>query len=69
MKDQIDTLGHARKAGLKVCCGSIVGLGETVGDRLGMLMLLNRILNQGMRAWAVSQKGWRLSNRSRPTKS
>ena len=69
MQDQIDTLGHARKAGLKVCCGGIVGLGETVGDRLGMLMLLNRILNQGMRAWAVSPKGWRLSKRSRPTMS
>jgi biotin synthase len=40
MQDQIDTLGHARKAGFKVCCGGIVGLEETVGDRLGMLMLL-----------------------------
>ena len=40
MQDRIDTLGHARKAGLKVCCGGIVGMGEQVGDRLGMLMLL-----------------------------
>jgi len=40
MQDRIDTLGHARKAGLKVCCGGIVGLGETIDDRLGMLMLL-----------------------------
>ena len=37
---RIDTLGHAREAGLKICCGGIVGMGEQVGDRLGMLMLL-----------------------------
>ena len=40
MQDRIDTLGHVRNAGLKVCCGGIVGMGEQVGDRLGMLMLL-----------------------------
>ena len=40
MQDRIDTLAHAREAGLKVCCGGIVGMGEQVGDRLGMLVLL-----------------------------
>jgi biotin synthase len=40
MQDRIDTLAHARDAGLKVCCGGIIGMGEQVGDRLGMLMLL-----------------------------
>ena len=40
MQDRIDTLGHARNAGLKVCCGGIVGMGEQLGDRLGMLVLL-----------------------------
>jgi biotin synthase len=40
LQDRIDTLGHAREAGLKICCGGIVGMGEQVGDRLGMLMLL-----------------------------
>ena len=40
MQDRIDTLAYAREAGLKVCCGGIVGMGEQVGDRLGMLMLL-----------------------------
>jgi len=40
MQDRIDTLAHARSAGLKVCCGGIVGMGELVGDRLGMLLLL-----------------------------
>jgi biotin synthase len=40
MQDRIDTLAHAREAGLKVCCGGIVGMGERVEDRLGMLVLL-----------------------------
>jgi biotin synthase len=40
MRDRIDTLAHARDAGLKVCCGGIVGMGEQVEDRLGMLLLL-----------------------------
>jgi biotin synthase len=40
MQDRIDTLAQVRKAGLKVCCGGIVGMGEQVSDRLGMLLLL-----------------------------
>jgi biotin synthase len=40
LQDRIDTLAHAREAGLKVCCGGIIGMGEQVEDRLGMLMLL-----------------------------
>ena len=28
MQDRIDTLAHARDAGIKVCCGGIVGMGE-----------------------------------------
>jgi biotin synthase len=40
MQDRIETLAHARHAGLKVCCGGIVGMGEQVEDRLGMLVLL-----------------------------
>ena len=40
MQDRIETLAHARESGLKVCCGGIVGMGEQVEDRLGMLMLL-----------------------------
>jgi biotin synthase len=38
--DRINTLAHVRDAGVKVCCGGIVGMGERVEDRLGMLMLL-----------------------------
>jgi biotin synthase len=40
LQDRLDTLGHARAAGLKLCCGGIVGMGEQVEDRLGMLLLL-----------------------------
>jgi biotin synthase len=40
LQDRIDTLAHVRDAGIKVCCGGIVGMGERVEDRLGMLVLL-----------------------------
>jgi biotin synthase len=40
LQDRIDTLTHVRDAGIKVCCGGIVGMGEAVADRLGMLVLL-----------------------------
>ena len=40
LQDRIDTLAHVRDAGIKVCCGGIVGMGEQVEDRLGMLVLL-----------------------------
>jgi biotin synthase len=40
LQDRIDTLAHVREAGIKVCCGGIIGMGEEVDDRLGMLVLL-----------------------------
>jgi len=40
LQDRIDTLSHVREAGIKVCCGGIIGMGEQVTDRLGMLVLL-----------------------------
>lgn len=45
MQDRIDTLAHVRDAGIKVCCGGIVGMGERVEDRLGMLVLLANLAN------------------------
>lgn len=39
-QDRLDTLDHVREAGLKVCCGGIVGLGEERTDRAKMLMTL-----------------------------
>src|SRR5690242_1715791 len=35
--DRLETLGHVRDAGIKVCCGGIVGMGEAVEDRVGMI--------------------------------
>src|SRR5579872_1479557 len=40
LQDRIDTLAYVRDAGIKVCCGGIIGMGEEVDDRLGMLVLL-----------------------------
>ncbi|MHB0790549.1 biotin synthase BioB [Bradyrhizobium sp. 5.13L] len=40
LQDRIDTLARVREAGIKVCCGGIVGMGERVEDRLAMLVLL-----------------------------
>jgi biotin synthase len=36
-QDRIDTLAHVRGAGIKVCCGGIVGLGETPLQRAGLI--------------------------------
>jgi biotin synthase len=39
-RDRLDTLGAVRDAGIHVCCGGIVGMGETVQDRAGMIATL-----------------------------
>lgn len=39
-QDRLDTIGNARQAGLTVCSGGIIGMGETVEDRLKMLLTL-----------------------------
>ena len=36
-EDRIDTLQHVRDAGIKVCSGGIVGMGESARDRVGFL--------------------------------
>lgn len=38
--DRLQTLQNVRDAGITVCCGGIVGLGESVNDRLGLLVQL-----------------------------
>ncbi|MCE9521654.1 MAG: biotin synthase BioB [Alphaproteobacteria bacterium] len=40
MQDRLDTLSHVRDAGMAVCCGGIVGMGETNDDRISMLVTL-----------------------------
>ena len=39
-QDRLDTLENVRKAGMKVCCGGIMGMGEDLDDRAGLLMQL-----------------------------
>jgi biotin synthase len=39
-EDRIETLAHVRDAGIHVCCGGIVGMGETDDDRVGMIHAL-----------------------------
>ena len=39
-QDRLDTLKAVRGAGLEMCCGGIIGMGESVRDRAGMLQVL-----------------------------
>jgi len=39
-QDRLDTLENVRNAGMKVCCGGIVGMGEDPDDRAGLLVQL-----------------------------
>jgi biotin synthase len=39
-QDRLDTLGAVRDAGIHVCCGGIVGMGEGLEDRVGMIATL-----------------------------
>ena len=38
--DRLQTLQHVRHAGMKVCCGGIIGMGESRHDRAGLLVTL-----------------------------
>ena len=39
-QDRLETLERVRDAGIHVCCGGIVGMGETRADRIGMIATL-----------------------------
>jgi biotin synthase len=39
-QDRLATLDHVRRAGITVCCGGIVGMGEDDQDRIGLLVQL-----------------------------
>jgi biotin synthase len=39
-QDRLDTLAHVRDAGIRVCCGGIVGMGEGAEDRVGLIATL-----------------------------
>ena len=38
--DRLETLDHVRQSGMKVCCGGILGMGESEADRVSMLVTL-----------------------------
>jgi biotin synthase len=39
-QDRLDTLEYVRGADIRVCCGGIIGLGESVEDRVGLILTL-----------------------------
>jgi biotin synthase len=42
-EDRLRTLAYVRKAGITVCCGGILGMGENEDDRIGLLEQLSRL--------------------------
>jgi biotin synthase len=42
-QDRLQTIAHVRKAGITVCCGGILGMGESDEDRVGLLHELSRL--------------------------
>ncbi|MEI7547029.1 MAG: biotin synthase BioB [Actinomycetota bacterium] len=42
-EDRLDTLANVRESGVKLCCGGIVGMGESRRDRAGLLVQLARL--------------------------
>ena len=41
--ERLQTIAHVRTAGITVCCGGILGMGETEGDRVGLLQQLSAL--------------------------
>lgn len=42
-QDRLRTIAHVRKAGITVCCGGIMGMGESEEDRVGLLRELSNL--------------------------
>src|SRR5580700_10425641 len=41
--DRLRTIAHVRRAGITVCCGGILGMGESEEDRIGLLQQLSSL--------------------------
>ena len=73
-EDRLDTLAAVRDAGMKVCCGGIVGMNEARSDRVGLLHALATLprhpesvpINQLVR---VPARRWPRRRRSTPSNS
>jgi biotin synthase len=42
-QERLDTLAHVQEAGISVCCGGIVGMGESARDRAALIAQLGRL--------------------------
>jgi len=42
-EDRLETLGHVRAAGIDICCGGIIGMGEKEFDRASLLRVLSEM--------------------------
>ena len=42
-QDRIDTINRVRKSQMKVCCGGIIGMGESITDRLELVLTLHNL--------------------------
>jgi biotin synthase len=45
-EERLATIGNVSRAGISVCSGGIIGMGESIGDRLGMLVTLANLSPQ-----------------------
>jgi len=68
-QERLDTLSHVRAAGIHVCCGGIVGMGESEDDRAGLIAALAALEPhpESCRStlWCASrERPWQRSRRS-----
>jgi biotin synthase len=42
-EDRLETIRHVMEAGIEVCCGGIIGMGESLSDRVGLLRTLAKL--------------------------
>jgi biotin synthase len=64
-QDRLDTLQHVQESGLKVCCGGILGMGESQKDRASMLMVIANMDPQPQSVpinWLIRVPGTPLAN-------
>lgn len=63
IEERLNTVILAKKAGLEVCCGGIIGMGESIEDRVEMALLLQRIkVNSIPLNFLIPIKGTKLEN-------
>lgn len=54
-QDRLDTLERVQSAGIHVCCGGILGMGESIEDRLNMLVTLANMPGGGAESVPINQ--------------